>query len=168
MKKGYVLGAILIASMIFAATTAAQTNVVTTTLTFQAPSNSVWDACTQEFVDFTGSMQIVTDFWYDANGAKHIRGRMPQINVKGTGETTHLDYVVLAGGGLVEMITTNNMPFVETFVFHTNLNGAGPAPNEEMFTLFKITVNANGTTAAEVDTAGNPTSPHFDPKCSGK
>lgn len=104
------------------------------------------------------------DTWVDANGngATHVRGRAPQINVSGVGVDSHNDYHLLAGGELVEMISADFKPFQETLVFRFGLNGSGPAPNEREVTLFHVTVNADGTITAEIDPV------EFLFKCNGK
>jgi hypothetical protein len=163
VKKVHILGVLFILQVTLATGAAAQNGVVTTTVTVQAPSDSiVSDPCTGENVTYNGSVQVVSDVWVDANGATHLRSRVPQINVSGVGNSTNNDYQVLAGGGTVELISADNKPFDETLVFRFALNGAGPVPNERMFTLFHLTVNADGTVTADVDPV------QFGFKCNGK
>jgi hypothetical protein len=161
MKKAHILGVLFILLVTFATGAAAQNTVVTTTI-IVPPPNPVTDTCTGEDVAYDGTIQVVTNVWVDGNGATHLRSWVPQINVSGVGKTTKNDYQVLAGGGVVEMTSADRMPLVETIVFRFALNGAGPAPNERMLTLFHVTVNADGTTAAEVDPV------QFMPTCNGK
>lgn len=162
MKKAHILGVLFILLVTLATGAAAQNGVVTTTMTIQSPSEQIYDLCTQEEVAYSGSVQLVTDTWVDANGATHVRGRAPQINVSGVGIDSHNDYHLLAGGELVEMISADLKPFQETLVFRFGLNGAGPAPNEREVTLFHVTVNADGTITAEIDPV------EFLFKCNGK
>jgi hypothetical protein len=150
VKKGYVVGVLLVLLVTLATGAAAQSGVVTTTATLQA-SDSVFDQCTGEVVDFSGSLQLVTDVWMDESGATHIRNKAPVVNVKGVGKTTGNDYIVQSGGGFVENTGKDQLPLELTYIIRFSLIGTGPAPNELTLMVFHQTVNPDGTTTSEVN-----------------
>ncbi len=141
----------------------AQTAVVTSTIAVSAPGQ-VHDDCTKEDVIYSGTIELVTNVWVDANGTTHIRTKTPNVNIRGVGVTSGNDYIVQVGGGDVyngvENTTTEPRPWEFSTVSRMALIGLGPVPNERVQILFHQTLNPDGTTTAEVD--------QFVMKCNGK
>ena len=158
VRRAQGLGMLLI--LLLLTTVAAAQNATVTTTVVVTPIGTLHDFCTNEDVSFSGSMETVTDTWFDASGATHLRVRIPHVTVTGVGKTTGNEYRLLEGLDMVEKTNADLRPLQETIVFRFAMNGAGPALNEQMLTLFHLTVNPAGDTTAEVD--------QMTGKCNGK
>jgi len=150
VKKAQFLGVLFLLLITLAIGAAAQTGVVTTTSTITA-SASIFDPCSGEYVDYSGSVQLIVNTWTDANGATHVRTKVPTQNVTGVGESTHGNYIVQTNGNSVEMTAADRLPLEITSVARFALIGTGTVPNEHTLMVFHQTVNPDGTTTTEVD-----------------
>ena len=123
----------------------------TTTTQGSAPvSFTTFDSCTSENVTFTGSVQFVTTVTINKNRLA-LSLEANYQDVTGTGLTTGDTYH--APGTSHETFTsTSAMSFPAEFSFeeHVGLVSNGPAPNEMLATTIHLTVNADGTTTADV------------------
>ncbi len=160
MKNAHLAAGLFVLAAILTTTASAQKAVVTSTAVVSA-SESIYDWCTDEVVMYSGSIELATEVWIDANNVTHLRTKMPNVNVIGVGAQSGADYIVQGGGQTFESTTTEgSRPWVSSVVSRSALIGIGPVPNEHLHTVFHLTVLADGTITAYVD--------EMVEKCNGK
>ncbi len=150
MKKANLLVVAFALMLTMVGHTFGQNAAVTSTVVVSM-SGPFPDPCTNELVDYSGTIELTQVSWTDANGGVHLRTSASQLNVDGVGETSQLDYHLLANGNQVENTGPGGLPWETTSVFRFAINGEGAAPNAHMLTMFHQTVNADGSTTAEID-----------------
>jgi hypothetical protein len=108
-------------------------------------SGSFLNPCTNENIDFSGTVLVVLDTTEDNRPA--LEGHSVQIAVKGVGQTTGTQYVWVFSNTVTDT-TSDNGASAETTTTYDRIVAPG-AGNDLLFAIvFHETINANGDPVA--------------------
>lgn len=126
----------------------------TSTTSVQIPINFILPAgfagCTEEPIQFTGTLHIVMHFTTSASGRSLSHLSFNDLNFAGVGLETGAKYRRTGATTQTEQVD-GPLPIVVTITDAFNFIGQGSAPNLLIHTTFHVTVNANGEVTAEID-----------------
>jgi hypothetical protein len=104
-----------------------------------------------EVVVIGGTLHILSNMTVDNSGGVHMKFHFQPQGTLGLGLTTGNIY---RGGGVTQghtNISTDGLPFIDTFVNSFNVIGTAGAESFKIHNTVHVTVSANGDISAEVD-----------------
>jgi len=137
--------------LLFAIPMLAQTGAITTT--DHVSFDPLFDQCSNELIQFNGSVTVQTTNWSDSSGAIFFRVRELPAILTGVGLTSGRQYWLLVGGTQVQFNgpdSNQGLPFFETVVFAQTIIGQG-VPADFQLSLFHLSIDASGHSSPELD-----------------
>ena len=113
-------------------------------------SATISDPCTGVDVTLSGTQHLAIRMTMNGNTA-HASITLNTMDVQGTGEDG-TQYIYTSAGSETVNIDLTDGSGEGTVVTHENLVSRGSAANSDVFELVHLTVNADGTVTATIDT----------------
>ncbi|NNF34118.1 MAG: hypothetical protein HKN68_08420 [Saprospiraceae bacterium] len=105
--------------------------------------------CNGEFLELTGTWQIISNVHPDGNGGFHV---VDHWHIKASGIGTYgNEYKLNYSDNFVTNTGAGGLPFTGTNTSNFNIIGKGKAPNLKSWGVVHVTINANGDVTADVN-----------------
>jgi hypothetical protein len=108
------------------------------------------DPCTQESIVFSGYIHVRVATTLDENGGIHLDLSSDETSLSGVGMVTQNSYHASSERHAIEN-ARGTAPVTMTVIDNFRILGPNPNDNWIMYMHSHVTVNANGTTTADVD-----------------
>ena len=145
--KGHLIFSALVAFLFAVSATA--TADVTLNQDIPTPITAITNPCNGETVTLSGTFHVLVATTSDGNGGFHMVMKDNAQNLTGIGQTTGTNYRFVSNS----MFNVNvQPPFPSEFTLPATMNlvSQGSAPNFFVQSLFKVTVNADGTVTVAI------------------